>query len=281
MKVFTDADPDGFCGAWVLKTAVESGKLANPDPTFEIFAVDYVKGFPMDIVDKDETVFIVDYSIEPAQMDELLKKTSEVYWIDHHASALEKFEGYDKEIKGLRDTDYASCENCYRFVMGEDAPLPEVVKMVGDFDTWRWQELDNRDAYQFILGISIQNLPPDTGCWETFEENPRKYVAFGKVIDAAKLEEFRGLHEKMFVVDDFEGHKALVLNAPARGFFAFEERTDLDDYEVFLMYHRNDDKYQFSIFSQNESPDVSKIAAKLGGGGHAGAAGFVLEEMPF
>jgi len=219
MLVFNDSDPDGFCGAWVLSTMVEEGKINNPDPRFKIIPVDHGKEFPMGEVQPGETVFIVDYSLSVALMDELYEITEEVYWIDHHVSAMDKLKDYPREIKGLRDVDYASCENCYRFAMGEDAELPPVVKLVGDFDTWRWQYLGNRSAYHFILGISMEPLHPDTECWERFENNTERYINFGKVIDKHKRQEYSDLHEKMFELSDFHGHKALVLNAPMRGFF--------------------------------------------------------------
>jgi len=38
--------------------------------------------------------------------------------------------------------------------------------------------------------------------------------------------------------------------------------------------------YSFSLRSRGDGPDVSEIAAKFGGGGHRGAAGFRLDALP-
>ena len=39
--------------------------------------------------------------------------------------------------------------------------------------------------------------------------------------------------------------------------------------------------YQYSIYSQDSSVECNKIAEQYGGGGHKGAAGFKMAEMPF
>ena len=40
-------------------------------------------------------------------------------------------------------------------------------------------------------------------------------------------------------------------------------------------------KYKYSIYSNDRSVKCNEIAAKFGGGGHAGAAGFISDKLEF
>ena len=60
--------------------------------------------FPLNKIEKDERVFIVDFSIEPEDMRELLKITKNVVWIDHHKTTIEKYQDFESCIPGIRMT---------------------------------------------------------------------------------------------------------------------------------------------------------------------------------
>lgn len=103
MKVFYHNDADGECaGFWVKE-------LAYAKEYIGYIEMDYGREFLFDKIKKNETVYIVDYSIEPSEMDKLLGITPNVTWIDHHISAIKKYENYDKEIRGVRYDGVAGC----------------------------------------------------------------------------------------------------------------------------------------------------------------------------
>ena len=52
-----------------------------------------------------------------------------------------------------------------------------------------------------------------------------------------------------------------------------------DGYDVFMCYHRmKDGRWTVSLYNENGNFNVSEIARHMGGGGHAGAAGFVCDD---
>ena len=92
MKCFYHNDADGKCaGFWVAHSAV----MENLETPIEFVEMSYEKSFPMDTIKPNERVYIVDYSISPDEMRELLKITTDVTWIDHHKTAIEKYDGFE------------------------------------------------------------------------------------------------------------------------------------------------------------------------------------------
>ena len=76
----------------------------------------------------------------------------------------------------------------------------------------------------------------------------------------------------------FEDIDAIAINTLDRGSFIFE--TVKNDYEVGIVFFMNaDGKMEYSIYRLGKHPEksilVNKIAESFGGGGHAGAAGFI------
>lgn len=111
MKCFYHVDNDGKCASyWV-------GKLAHPDIyETEFIKINYGMEFPFEEIKKGEYVYIVDYSILPAEMDRLLLITQNVTWIDHHVSAIARYDGYDKNIRGIRYDGIAGCMLTYCYL---------------------------------------------------------------------------------------------------------------------------------------------------------------------
>ena len=83
MKCFYHNDADGKCSAFWVKLSAGLTDLEN-NYKDEFIEMDYSKPFPMDKINKDEMVYIVDFSISPEEMRSLLKITKDVTWIDHH-----------------------------------------------------------------------------------------------------------------------------------------------------------------------------------------------------
>lgn len=284
MKVIFDQDEDGYCSAWVIQSAFKSGLLKrrgiSEDDKLETLGGNYAEEFPLKLINPNETVFLLDFSISPAVMDQLLQVTPNVYWIDHHLSSIQKFRAYPSCIKGNRDMKYASCENAYNFIYDTEEPCNRTVQLIGSYDTWRWQGTGDRTPLHFALGISTENLDPCNGAWDSIDKDPEKYIDLGRRIECLKKREYKQWWSKMFITE-LEGHSTLALNAPIRGAFAFEDYTEADKYDILCVYHFNGKSYAGSIFTRNPDIDVSEIATKLGGGGHRYAAGFITEELPF
>ena len=109
---------DGKCAAHMVRR--QGGTHAK------LHAMDYGMQFPFDDILPKETVYIVDFSIEPDDMTRLLGRTEWVVWIDHHKTAIDKYSEFQwknskgelcnaKDIKGIRDTQFSGCELTHKY----------------------------------------------------------------------------------------------------------------------------------------------------------------------
>ena len=126
----------------------------------------YAKPFPMESIRKDEQIYIVDYSISPDEMRQLLKITKNVTWIDHHKTAIEKYKDFEYEIRGIRYDGIAGCMLTYCYIhhmtqrgTGDIKPFdlsmvkdaPRFTKLIADWDVWKFEYGD--DTRHFITAF--------------------------------------------------------------------------------------------------------------------------------
>jgi len=97
-------DLDGHCSGAIARYYYESVVKKS----FEMTAINYEDDFPWDKIQKDDTVVMVDFSLQPSEGMRKLAKSCKLIWIDHHKSSLADLG--DLEADGLRDTQYAGCE---------------------------------------------------------------------------------------------------------------------------------------------------------------------------
>ena len=99
MKCFYHNDADGRCAGFWVELSAGLNNLEQPN---EMIEMSYEKPFPMNTILPGEQIYIVDYSISPDEMRELLKITTDVTWIDHHKTAIEKYDEFEYDIRGVR-----------------------------------------------------------------------------------------------------------------------------------------------------------------------------------
>ena len=76
MKCFYHNDADGKCsGFWVFQCA----GMTDIHVDCEFIEMSYENPFPIDTICPNEQIYIVDYSISPDEMRELLKITTDIY----------------------------------------------------------------------------------------------------------------------------------------------------------------------------------------------------------
>jgi oligoribonuclease NrnB/cAMP/cGMP phosphodiesterase (DHH superfamily) len=196
MKCFYHNDADGKCaGFWVALSAGITDLGMGYEPT--LIEMSYEQKFPMESIRENEQIYIVDYSISPDEMRELLKITSDVTWIDHHKTAIEKYTGFEFEIRGVRYDGIAGCMLTYCYLhhmtargegdikpfdlsMTEDAPM--FTKLIADWDVWRFEYGD--DTRYFITAFNAYNLNPESEGFHRliFDGKEKEFIAEGKVM---------------------------------------------------------------------------------------------------
>lgn len=293
MKCFYHNDADGKCaGFWVAYSAV----MENLETPIEFIEMSYEKPFPMDTITPNELVYIVDYSISPDEMRELLKITTDVTWIDHHKTAIEKYEGFENDIRGVRDDGIAGCMLTYCYLhhmtdrgngeikpfdisMTEDAPM--FTKLIADWDVWKFEYGDA--TRNFITAFNCYDFSPASINWNRFFAQT-EIAEHNLMIDEGRaMIKFRdgwakGYLERFGFETEFEGLKCFAVNLGNCNSEYFKS-LPTGKYDALMPFAFNGEKWTVSMYSTTK--DVSIACKKHGGGGHMKAAGFTCVELPF
>ena len=287
MKCFYHDDADGKCsGFWVRMAA----PLAiNPD-VLEMHAINYNMPFPIGSIIKDEPVYIVDFSISPDEMTQLLEITKDVTWIDHHKTAIEKYKDFPQEIRGVRMDGVAGCmlTFCYLYEMTfygtggikpfeekmtEKAPL--FTHLIADWDIWAFKYYDI--TRYFHAAFESYDFEPNSSCWDMLINNEEnKLIEQGKIILNYQDQYHKKYCQARGFETVFDGFKAYALNLGMCNSDVFKD-VDSSAYDLFISFSFDGTVWVVSLYSK--TIDVSEIAKKHGGGGHKGAAGFCCSEL--
>jgi len=293
MKCFYHNDSDGKCAGYWVKKYADKSYLADKKggaSAEEFIPMDYRKPFPIETIQPGEKIYIVDYSIEPREMDELLKITSDVIWIDHHRTAIEKYANYPHEIKGIRVDGVAACMLAYYYLFkminkndSEIKPFdlavtknaPEFTKYIADWDVWAFEYGD--DTKYFQTAFNAYDFSPQSDEWEWLH-----FGGYDKLINEGKtMTKYRDGWAKSYCEakgfeTDFEGYKCFAVNLGLCNSEYFNS-IDKSRYDILLPFTYNGENWSYSLYST--TVDVSEIAKKYGGGGHKGASGFTCDKL--
>lgn len=291
MKCFYHNDADGKCaGFWVWKDAA----LTNIHQRSEFIEMSYERPFPMDIVLPGEQVYIVDYSISPDEMRELLKITTNITWIDHHKTAIEKYEGFEHDIRGIRYDGIAGCMLTYCYLhhmtgagQGEIKPFdismiddaPFFTKLIADWDVWKFDYGDK--TRKFITAFNAYDFAPTNhGDWGRLylDGETIAMIDEGEVMIKYRDGWAKGYLERFGFEVEFEGLKCFAVNLGNCNSEYFKS-LPAGKYDALMPFAFNGEMWTVSMYST--TTDISGICKKYGGGGHAKAAGFQCVELPF
>jgi oligoribonuclease NrnB/cAMP/cGMP phosphodiesterase (DHH superfamily) len=226
---------------------------------------------------------VVDFSLSKDEM-ETLAAYHQFTWIDHHKSALDEMDGSADSWAGVRDTSEAACVLTWRYFF-PDQPVPRAVTLIGDRDIWRWAE---RDTGAFNEGLHQHYTRPNNDeLWDPLlDDDPQilaEMIASGSIIRQARLREIRRATARYRFEVTFEGHRTLVINLRGSGDLGAQIRSMGYPMGYCYVDKVSEGRMMTYVTLYSDQIDVSQIAQKFGGGGHAGAAGFHFPraESPF
>jgi oligoribonuclease NrnB/cAMP/cGMP phosphodiesterase (DHH superfamily) len=285
MKCFYHRDNDGKCAGAIVKMKY--------GPQMECIGIDYQDKFPFETIEKNEIVYIVDYSIEPPEMGELLSITKNVHWIDHHKTAIEKYGYYSfaqcpDGIKGIRKVGKAGCRLTWEYLYPKRT-IPWAVILIEDWDVWNHHYGER--TMDFNAGLNgAENSEPDSAIWiQLLEPEPlgepdehtflMLICSRGHTINIYNKKMNKDFVKQYGYTIRWKGHEWMVINKPKASSIAFESISG--EYDFFISYVYDGLHYIVSLYTDKKGADLTPIAKKYGGGGHPGACGFVCEELPW
>ncbi len=290
MKCFYHDDLDGRCAAfWVHLSVGITDSYES-----EFIEINYRDTFPLDKIQPNEQVYIVDYSISPDEMRKLLEITKGVTWIDHHKTAIEKYQGFEHELRGVRYDGVSGAMLAYCYIhhmtsrgSGDILPFdlkmtreaPMFTKLVSDWDVWKFDYGD--DTRLFKVASDSLDLSPGSDEWAKFFTNAhhlRSLIKQGQTMVRFRDQWAAEYLRKLGFTTVFEGHKCFAVNLGYCNSEYFKSIID-ESVEIFMPYAFDGNQWTVSLYSK--TVDVSEIAKEYGGGGHKGASGFQCKVLPF
>ena len=289
MKVFYHTDMDGKASAAIVRKYYKldqdyqdkNPNLEGAVYPFEMFPINYNIDFPFGKIESQETVVIVDFSLQKdGEFEELLKITDNVIWIDHHISAIQKHNHLQYKLDGIRKVGVAGCVLTWQYFYPDKLPSM-TINLIGDYDIWEFQYGEITNYLQ--SGIRIFDTSPQSSNWLKWLDGkyyPDQEIATGEVVEKYKENNYKSLIKGLSFYCVFEGYRAVCCNQAQTGSPLFNS-VDESTYDIMITFSFNGLLWSVHIYTKKEDIDVSEIAVKYGGGGHRNAAGFQCTTLPF
>lgn len=213
-------------------------------------------------------------------------------WIDHHKTAIEKWEGKASNITRYVIDGVAACRLCYAY-LAAGFPLdldelttkedfinrnvfePLALTLLGEWDVW-----DKRDPRAELLQFGIKAAPDAAvairgmlfglGLVDSYLLAGERCKQYQKNCDAIVL-------DRTSRVITLMGHTLLSANFPVGNSLSFDAAPKPPNIDGLMMYRiGHDGMAHISLYGVQGKPDVdlSEIAKYFGGGGHKQACGF-------
>ena len=280
---------DGFAAAWAVRRALGEDRV-------EFYPGVYQKD-PPDVTGRD--VILVDFSYKRPVIEKMIQGCKSLLILDHHKTAqadlaglppagVSRHEWAQKAVAGIKpvgvlfDMNRSGAGISWDFfnnlahpeaMSSGSSQRPEFIDYIEDRDLWR-KALPEGDQFT----IALRSYPQEFGIWDSLvargvprliEEGRPIWRYYRSVCDQLLQEAY---------ICHLADHACWMVNAPY--VFASEVSGDLAERALIFgasYFQRADGMWQYSLRSRSDF-DVSEIAKKFGGGGHAKAAGFATKE---
>jgi oligoribonuclease NrnB/cAMP/cGMP phosphodiesterase (DHH superfamily) len=257
--------PDGFAAAYAAWK-----KFGD---TAEYLPVDHGDPPPEGLENRE--VYIVDFCYEVAeQIDTLIKTTKRLVVLDHHRSSKMFVERVPEHVY---DEERSGATIAWSY-FHPDASVPRLMKYLEDGDLYRYALPETRNIFSYLLVLSFE-----FSAWDKLvlglEDNVKRaeilkkanaYTEFFGALAQSSVERAKKVR--------FEGYEVYFVathpNITMKSYVGHELYEKLPPFALIVTAHPNG--FGVSIRGNPTMIDVSKIAAKYGGGGHPGSAGFFI-----
>jgi oligoribonuclease NrnB/cAMP/cGMP phosphodiesterase (DHH superfamily) len=290
--IYHSKDLDGHCCggiiAW-LQWMRCLDKIKNmPGLVFiEFIGLDYGDEFDIEQL-TDRNVIVLDFSIQPySDFQRLFKIAKNVLWVDHHKSAIELWSNDPDQPSNVvavlpgESEKIAACELLWQHLCPSYA-IPEAVFYISDYDCWRHS---SPETMPFQYGARELDLDPSQvssrELWNRILTSPSTVTTIienGKIILSYQQKVNERTAKAACIAVRFHGKNWLAVNQYGVNSKFFDSVWH-DTYDGMLAFAFTQQGWKITLYST--TVDCSEIARENGGGGHAGAAGFLCDELPF
>lgn len=311
--IYHSRDLDGWMSAAIVKKWFIRQYNADQHNSMDYLGWDYGDEIPD--VSKYDKVIMCDVSFPAENMEAIADGFVEFnnpvgpfndrfVWCDHHISAIKASEDIYWWLDGIRDTNFAACELTWNHFFPNEE-MPEIVRLLGRYDcfggkgTDEWQkilefqygareEICNYEEAYLILEESI--IDESIGYIDVIGDIHRKGQSIYKYLCKEAESVIKNAFKVQFIEDLVysNGHKQgervirnfLCVNKVRFNPVSFGVDYHNLGYDGFACFHMTkDNKWAFSVYNEDGRVDCSEIAKRFNGGGHKGAAGFIVDDL--
>lgn len=279
---------DGIVAAWVARSRLGDSAV--------YLSYQYGEELPEDCYGKH--VIAVDLSFKLDKIDAIKAKVKSIVIIDHHKTAIE-LEGELRDVRTYAeyvkcrddvselergmlylDQNYSGAVLTWAFFNDlaevDLDSLPIGLRHIHDYDLWI-HELDDTKAVNAWLingGLTLERVDE---LMSNLVDVPESVLDIGNALLRYDDKIIKSvIREYVQVADIGNGQTVALVNAP------HHLRNELSDrlserYTYVVVYSKRKDRTVYSLRSKKGVYDVSKVAAKFGGGGHSEAAAFSIK----
>lgn len=269
------SDWDGLTAAWIAQKYLKHIKHSED---YILVPVEYGQPFPLDLPQEYGTIYILDFSYDRETIEEILKATKLIL-LDHHTSAQRALEG----LPGcIFNTTMSGALLTWKHFFGANPP-PHLVSYVEDYDTWKFKlpksHLITNAIYSHPLNLMSCNLLD-------------KLFSSKEGFDQLLIEGQAIQRQKNLIIDTALKQKHTIwigdylvpaCNWPILVSEIAGTLSGEGNYPFGCCYHYDgkSNLWKYSVRTNKDNVDLSKLCAGFGGGGHPRAAGFHLSTSPF
>lgn len=253
--------PDGFAAAWAAWK--KFGNRADYHPAAHVEK-------PLALSGKE--VYFLDLVYKPEAMRRVLKEAVKVAVVDHHISVEESVKMAHEYVY---DLEHSGAVLAWKY-FHPGKPLPRLLAHIEDEDLWKFK-LPHTKAVNARLELLDFNFKDLDKAVRDFQKPDlrKKFIQEGDLLGSYRTRMVRRLAEENAAPVRFLGYRIFAVNAAKP--FTSEIGNMLCSIKPPMAIVWQERKKNISVSLRSDgSVDVSKIAAKFGGGGHKAAAAFAL-----
>lgn len=294
--IYHHKDTDGRCGGAVIRFYCEEilNKKPNMIPFNHYESTDFVNN-----IQDGDTVYIVDISL-PFEEMRVLNSRANVIWFDHHKTSIAENEILN--LKGETDSTRAGCGIAYDYLLKNSInptikkSVDKMIELFSDYDNWNVskygdEEYKNTPSAVSVYMSSISADPSKEDGYAVWKElftkgtmngdDLNEILKKGRYLQNFQDKKNAGTVKANAFEIEFEGLNAIVCFG-VHGSQSFDAvyNPEKHDMMIAIIVNKNK-KYDISLYSTKKNVDVSLIAKKYGGGGHAGASGMSSDSINF
>jgi oligoribonuclease NrnB/cAMP/cGMP phosphodiesterase (DHH superfamily) len=238
-------------------------------------------GEPLPKIDNNGYVVIVDFSYSREVLIELAQRSHQVIVIDHHKTARKQLEDLEECLAQRYSHDHVikfdmnksgAVLTWEHFFPGDE--VPELLLYIQDRDLWQWKLPNSRE-----ISAALNTVPKDISRIQALIENwsfhKNKLIENGGLLLENQKQIVESLAKRAEITKLWGYDYVPILNSCTFQSELGEQMLKDHPLAKFaaVYFHPTMKERVFSLRSRGDF-DVSEIARRYGGGGHAAAAGF-------